>query len=144
MRPLREVFEVGEPRLFSVAHTSSVLDVARAMNEAGASAAIVMEGGLVRGIVTEHDMLERVVCPGIPAADTPVTRVMTAPVIGVDLDAPFAAVAELMSRRSIRHILVRDHEKPIAVVTARDLLVAELAERRRYIDDLEHYLYRYR
>lgn len=143
MRPLREIIALGETQLLAVEQTLSAYDAAERMRDADASAAVVCEGDQVRGIITEHDFLERIVCADRPARDTPVTRVMSTPVIGVDVATSFAVAAELMARRNIRHLVVRDG-KPVGIITARDMLLVELAERRRYIDDLEHYLYRYR
>jgi CBS domain-containing protein len=57
---------------------------------------------------------------------------MTAQVVSAPADASLGAVAELMRDRSVGSVVITEHERPVALITDRDLalaLGAEAAER---------------
>ncbi|CAH2031421.1 DUF294 nucleotidyltransferase-like domain-containing protein [Trichlorobacter ammonificans] len=67
------------------------------------------------GIVTFADIRQRAVFAGLPP-DTPVFRVMSAPVLTVERSAPVSEVVLLASERGIDHLVVRDDHHAVAGV----------------------------
>jgi CBS domain-containing protein len=103
---------------------TSVREAARAMVEAGSSAALVeLPDGL--GILTDSDLRERVVAAGIPQ-ETPVEQVMTAPAATISADITGADALLEMLDRGVRHLPVLDaNRRVMGVVSDTDLMAVE-------------------
>jgi len=135
----RNIVEViGKQDLLRMDVGDSVAAAARKMTDYHVGAMLVCEDGETCGIFTERDMLERVVAEGLPSDDTPLRDVMTPHPAAVAagetvLDAIFA-----MREHRSRHLLVRDGEQIVGIVSVRDVLrsVVEdrMAEEQRLVD----------
>jgi CBS domain-containing protein len=116
------VREVMTPSVISVEASSSVRDAAQVMIERGVGSVIVMEAGRPVGILTERDVLRRVVVKGLDPVKTKVGEVMSSPLVTVRADAYMIDASRLMAQRDIRRLLVVEGDKPVGVVTEKDLL----------------------
>ena len=116
------VREVMTPSVISVEASSSVRDAAQVMIERGVGSVIVMEAGRPVGILTERDVLRRVVVKGLDPVKTKVGEVMSSPLVTVRADAYMIDASRLMAQRDIRRLLVVEGDKPVGVVTEEDLL----------------------
>jgi CBS domain-containing protein len=116
------VREVMTPSVISVEASSSVRDAAQVMIERGVGSVIVMEAGRPVGILTERDVLRRVVVKGLDPVKTKVGEVMSSPLVTVSADAYIIDASRLMAQRDIRRLLVVEGDKPVGVVTEKDLL----------------------
>ncbi|MBN9462708.1 MAG: CBS domain-containing protein [Burkholderiales bacterium] len=81
-------------------------------------------GEQVQGIFTRHDVLDRVVLPGL-SLETPVRAVMSAPVVTLDARQSVGDAMLRMSDRTIRHIPVMRDGRLAGVVAERDLFVLQ-------------------
>ena len=116
------VREVMTPSVISVEPSSSVRDAAQVMVERGVGSVVVMEAGRPVGILTERDILKRVVVRGLDPVKTRVGEVMSSPLVTVSADAYIIDASRLMAQRDIRRLLVVEGDKPVGVVTEKDLL----------------------
>jgi CBS domain-containing protein len=89
------------------------------------SSSVLVDLGDGFGIVTDRDLRERVVAAGVPA-DTPVSRVMTAPAITIADDVTGADALLDMLDRGVRHLPVVDASGGvIGVISDTDLMAVE-------------------
>lgn len=136
-RTIRNI--IGEQELLKLHGEDSVVDAARAMAERRVGAALVSDGGETYGIVTDHDIVERVVALGMSPAETMLLHIMTPDplAIGIDdtaLDALFA-----MRDNNTRHLLVKDGSDVVGIISVRDLmrsLVGQILNDHNIGDDL--------
>jgi CBS domain-containing protein len=136
-RTIRNI--IGEQELLRLHGEDSVVDAARAMAERRVGAALVRDGGETYGIVTDHDIVERVVALGMSPAETMLLHIMTPDplAIGIDdtaLDALFA-----MRDNNTRHLLVKDGSDVVGIISVRDLmrsLVGQILNDHNIGDDL--------
>lgn len=85
-------------------------------------AVIAVEGGLPLGIVTERDIINRVLQPMRDVEETLVEDVMTSPVIAVESNQSIKEALELLDENNIRRLpVIRDGEL-IGITTERRLL----------------------
>ncbi|MBI2545865.1 CBS domain-containing protein [Candidatus Woesearchaeota archaeon] len=84
----------------------SVSEAARLMDEHLASAVLVRDNGLVRGIVTERDILRKVVANKRNPDATSVAEIMSYPLITIDENASLFEASEMMDRNNIRRVVV--------------------------------------
>ena len=81
MSTVKDILAIKGTRVFSVGPEATVLDTALLMNEHKNGGLVVMHGGEVVGIITERDILARVVVPRRDPAQTTVREVMTGEVL---------------------------------------------------------------
>jgi CBS domain-containing protein len=105
----------------------SVARAAAAMASAGATAALVREvgGRRVLGIVTERDVLTRVVAAGLDPAGTPAASVMTEGLATVRADETLLEAFSRMVRRRVRRLVLLDSTgQPSGLLGEGELLAA--------------------
>lgn len=110
----------------------------QAIIEQQASCALVCDrSNRPHGIVTEQDIVRRLAFQLPP--ETPVSSIMTTPVVVVESsDYLFHAIA-IMRRRGLRHIPVIDHDRAVAGMLALDEALTQISESTmELIDRLTH------
>src|SRR5262245_42585157 len=108
----------GTPALTSP--DAPVVEAAGLMSRRNIGAVIVCREGQIVGILTERDLL-RAVGRGQRLADATVAELMTAAPVTVAADASWAAAADLMVERGVRHLPVAEHGRPVGMLSVRDL-----------------------
>lgn len=81
-------------------------------------------GGEVVGIVTEKDLVRKVLAQGRPVGSVKVSEIMTHPVITIDADSDILEAAKEMSEKDVRRLPVVDKGsgKLVGIVTDKDIL----------------------
>ncbi len=117
------VQDVMKRELIKVDAKKSVSAAADVMRIQGVGSLFVERDGEIVGIVTESDIVRKVVSMHRFAEYTPVNRIMSTPVLCIDEDSPIFEAADLMDRSHIRHLGVANrYEGIIGVISVRDLL----------------------
>lgn len=106
----------------------TVADAARRMASAGIGAVVVVKGGRLAGVLSERDVLTRVVGEGRDPSSTPVGEVATRDVATVGPKASLRECAEALRKHKVRHLPVVDGEQPVGMVSARDFFEAIAGE----------------
>ena len=100
------VNDVMTERVITTDINESVKNAARAMAKFGISSLLVFSEEGLRGIVTERDIVTRVVCAGLDPSEVPVCDVMSEPVIVVSPDTMLERAVELMLMNQIKKLPV--------------------------------------
>lgn len=109
--------------LVSVSAETSIRDAAARMATEGIGSCLVVNADGLCGIITEQDLARRVVAGGIDAQTTPVSGVMSSPVITTGPGGSVGDAADLMVAHQVRRVVVQDEDGlPVGIVTARDVL----------------------
>lgn len=109
-------------RILSVAASAPVIEAARTMQEAKVGALLVAEGPRYLGVVSESDLVRRVLAVGSDVNHVRVADVMQAPIITIEIDRSAHEASDLMAERGIRHLAVTDDGKIVGMLSVRDLL----------------------
>jgi CBS domain-containing protein len=128
--------------VFSIAPEDPVLEAVRMMAEHHVGALLVMRGTELSGIVSERDYARKVVLLGRSSADTPVSQIMSSPVMSVALENSVQDCMRLMTERRIRHLPVIEGGRVIGMVSIGDLVKAVIEEQQHTIEQLESYIHR--
>ena len=135
----------GTYRLLQVQEHQTVLAAAKRMAAENVGALLVTCDDAAVGIITERDLLRRVICARRDPASTPVSAVMTSAVSFVDLHTPLAECRRVMADQRVRHLPVKDERaQPVAMLSMRDLMQEQTERQRADIQNLEAYIYQYR
>jgi len=115
-----------------------VADVARSMSQNQVGAVLVVEGGVMKGILSERDVVSRVVAEGKDPTTTRVSAVATAEVVAVDVDTHIRKCAEMQFVMGVRHLPVTENGKPVGILSSRDFLAYVAEGLERVIDKLDY------
>lgn len=108
--------------LISVQSDETAFGVSLLMRVLNVGSVFVQEQGDIIGIVTETDIVKKVVSMSRIPEHTPVTQIMSAPVIGIDQDRPVFEAAEMMQQHGTRHLAVTRENEIVGVLSVRDML----------------------
>ena len=104
------VRDVMAQKVLLVEATSSAKNAARMMNKFGVSSLIVLHEGDVVGILTERDILTRVVASGQNPEEVLVSDIMSEPIIVVNPDTPLEKAVQIMLMERIKKLPVMEKE----------------------------------
>jgi CBS domain-containing protein len=126
MNTLRDL--VKDRKVYSMEATRSVLEAARFMMEHNVGALAVVRGGELAGILSERDIMNRVVAVGRTPGTTAVSEVMTANPRAVALDENIEECLFIMREFGFRHLPIVDGRELKGLVSLRDILMHQAAE----------------
>lgn len=108
-------------QLCAVSAAASVECAVCEMNCHHVGSVLVKQGVRAVGILTERDVLRRVVCAHRDPRHTTVSEVMTRGFVSISMNTPIDAALEIMLRRRLRHLPVRSDGRIVAVISASDI-----------------------
>jgi len=126
MTTLREL--VKDRRLYSVDAGRTVLEAARYMMEHNVGAVPVVRSGDLVGILSERDIMNRVVAVGRTPGTTDVSEVMTPNPRAVPADETIEECLFIMREFGFRHLPIVDGKQLKGLVSLRDVLMHQAAE----------------
>jgi signal-transduction protein with cAMP-binding, CBS, and nucleotidyltransferase domain len=127
--------------LFRVEKGSTVLDAVRTMTDNNVGIVAVMDRESLVGVLSERDVVQRVVARGLESSRTIVDEVMTSEVILGDINEDCQLAMLKMDRANIRHLPVVSGGRVVSMLSVRDLMRAELADAGVELEHLRSYLY---
>ncbi|MGJ7610113.1 MULTISPECIES: CBS domain-containing protein [unclassified Variovorax] len=124
----RTVFQsISRTHVVSLGPQASVRDAACVMTRANCGSVLVMElPDTLLGILTERDLMTRVLARGLDADRTAVREVMTPNPICVPPDMRVSDAVVLMLERGFRHLPLVSGTKILGVFSVRDALPREI------------------
>lgn len=113
----------NEPRC--VDGLAPVTDAIRIMRDEGLAALVIEKRheGDEYGMVTIHDIADKVIAQGRAPARVSVYEIMSKPAVNVDADMDIKYATRLLTRFHISRALVLEKGAPIGIVTLRDMVL---------------------
>jgi CBS domain-containing protein len=122
--------DIVEMDFLSLAPSSSVLEGAKSMKSSKHGFAVVGPPNRPEGIVTEWDILSKVVAEGLDPAKVTLGDIMSKDLVSVDAEAGISTVSQKMAEKGVRRLLVKQGGEVIGVITAKTML----ARMNEYVD----------
>jgi len=119
----------------------SVRDAARYMTERRIGAVAVLDGDRLVGIVSERDIMGRVVAAGRDLDQTRVRDVMTHDLVVARVADSHEDGLRMMKQAGCRHLPVVEGDRLVGMVSQRDLLQIDLSEKDEEIRWLNAYIH---
>ena len=107
--------------VLTIESTQSVLQAAVLMAERGEGSIVVIEGGAVKGIVTERDLLFKVTAKHMDSAELKVTEIMSSPLISIDPQASIREATKIMIDNKIRRLAVMTDGALVGMISVWDV-----------------------
>lgn len=133
------VLELKGRTVYTCSPKDSVFDATTVMNERRIGSLVVEVRGAPIGIITERDVLVRVLAAGLDAKATLVALVMTRELISVTPETRVTDAMALMTTYRVRHLPVIDHGLR-GLISIGDLTSWVVRDQQRRIDDLHDYI----
>ena len=97
-------------------------EAAGQMRSAKVGALLVRDGTGYLGLISEADLVRKVLAESLDPAHTLVRSIMSAPLITIDIGASAHDASDMMAQAGIRHLAVVDDGEVAGILSVRDLL----------------------
>jgi len=108
--------------LIRIDEEKSVFDAAKMIVENNRGSVVVTRGGDSVGILTERDVMRKVVSKSLDPKSIRVKEVMTSPPVTIDKDRPLREALDVMNKKKVRRMLVTENGKIVGIFTLRDIV----------------------
>jgi CBS domain-containing protein len=100
---------------------SSIKEAVDVMNKSDIGSIIVARNGEAVGIITERDLLKRVVAQGKNAENAKARDIMSSPLTSISPDADLEEAANLMFKKKIKKLPVIDGKRLVGLLSLTDI-----------------------
>lgn len=116
------VSHVMTPRVIHINAGTSAIEAAKLMTTHKIGSVFVKQDNQYVGIVTEPDIVRKVVGAERIPYYIPVEDIMSSPIVGIDEQRPITEAADLMEFHGTRHLAVFKSGAIVGTLSVRDLL----------------------
>jgi len=102
----------------------TVHDAVKKMNKFDIGSVIVVSSGRPVGIITETNIMRRIVEPRMDPATVWAKDIMSSPLITVESNAALEEAAKIMAEKRINRLPVMDGDKLLGVISSSDIVKA--------------------
>jgi CBS domain-containing protein len=107
----------------TVETTDTVTAAARSMRDGNIGDVVVLEDGRIQGILTDRDIVVRVLAEGRDPAQTTVGEICSRELTTMSPMDPIGEAVKIMRDKAIRRLPVVEGERPVGIVSLGDLAV---------------------
>jgi len=100
-----------------VSPETTITELAKILEKHATGSALVVGNGTPMGVVTERDILRKIVAAGKDPSYVTVKRIMSSPVISIDAGEDISKASEIMDRDRVRRLAVISDGKIIGKIT---------------------------
>lgn len=120
--PVLRVRDLMARNIITIQAEDSIIKAASVMDENGVSSVVVKEGNKFSGMITERNIISRVVSKGLDPKKIKVSEVMSTPLITISPDATIEEAARKMRDNKIRRLLVEENHQKIGIIAESDIV----------------------
>ena len=138
--PVKSILRQKPHAVWSISPDATVYEAIEQMSQRHVGSLIVLTAGRLTGIVSERDYARKVILKGKHSQDTPVSDIMSSPVLYVTPEQTIDECMRLMSSRRIRHLPVLEGETVVGMLSIGDLVNWIISSQTSAIHQLETYI----
>jgi CBS domain-containing protein len=119
----REIRSCMTKKVATISPEATIIKAAKQMSNNSISCVVVIKAKKPVGILTERDLIQRIIVKGKNPSKTKVVDIMTGPVVCVPPESDLVPTGELMKKKKVRRFPVtNDKGELIGLVTQTDIL----------------------
>jgi len=123
--PIVKVGDLMTETLISVGSDETAMEAARVMTQRRVSSILVSRQAEIYGIITDHDIISRVVARGLDPNRVKVAKVMSCPLKMIADDVSIDDAAKKMAADKVRRLLVERNSKIVGIIGESDIIRIE-------------------
>ena len=116
-------FMIPAEKFVTVDRDTDVRKAAEIMRDRNIGSLFVSRGNEIVGIVTDTDMVRRVVAVGGDPSHKVIEQIMSAPITTIEESKTLLDANDLMAREHLRHLGVTRNGQLVGMISVRDLVV---------------------
>jgi len=143
--------DIMSNKVVTIESSLSATEIAKIMDKNKVSSIIITKDQLPIGIVTERDLVSKIVAQNKKPSEIRIIDITASPLVVVSSLTPTDEIAEKMVDKKIRRVVVMDSNQPLGIITVTDFvkhLHDMLADSQNYnknlyeqlIEDWEHWM----
>ena len=143
--------DIMSNKVVTIESSLSATEIAKIMDKNKVSSIIITKDQLPIGIVTERDLVSKIVAQNKKPSEVRIIDITASPLVVVSSLTPTDEIAEKMVDKKIRRVVVMDSNQPLGIITVTDFvkhLHDMLADSQNYnknlyeqlIEDWEHWM----
>ena len=140
MATVKNCIDQKSAAVISLAPSDSVFDALELMKNNKIRSIMIIDGGALKGIVSQGDCAIKVLLPGWNAKQTLLSAIMTKDPVTVALADELGQCMNTMASRNIRHLPVVDNGKVVGMVSIGDIVKDIIRQQGDQIKQLETYI----
>lgn len=137
---VRDILQTKGGEVWTTQPNSTVYEAIRLMGEKNVGALVVVEDGVVVGLLSERDYSRKVVLQGRTSRDTLVEQILTRHAITVRRKDSIEKCMQIMTDQRIRHLPVVDDAGLVGLISIGDLVRWVMHSQRHTILQLQGYI----
>jgi CBS domain-containing protein len=114
---------VPKEKFITVDRDTDVRKAAQVMRDRNIGSVFITRDQEIIGILTDTDLVRRVVAVGADAAKTPVEQIMSAPILTIEENKTILDANDMMAVHHLRHLGVTRDGALVGMISVRDLVV---------------------
>ena len=116
------VKEIMTDKLLTISINSTLREAAKLMKTKKVGSLLVKKDKEFPGILTETDIVQKSIALDRPPEFTKVEEAMSIPLLTIKADCSILEATDLMTERSVRHLVVTEKKEVIGIISIRDVL----------------------
>lgn len=143
--------DIMSSKIVTIESNVSAIEIAKIMDKNKVSSVIITKDQSPIGIVTERDLVSKIVAQNKKPSEVKTMDIITSPLVVVSPLTPTDEIAEKMVNKKIRRVVVMNSDQPLGIITVTDFvkhLHGMLADSENYkrdlyqqlIEDWEHWM----
>ncbi len=117
-----KIHELMTQPVMEIDENVTVQESAETMGKAHVGALLVTKNGEDVGIVTERDIMSKVIAAGGSMEKTKTKEIMSTPIVTVDRNMDAEEAMKAMAKSKVRRILITDKGKIVGIFTTSDII----------------------
>ncbi|MDH5793055.1 MAG: CBS domain-containing protein [Candidatus Bathyarchaeota archaeon] len=117
-----ETHDIMVKKVITTKQEATIEDAIKLMNKYEIGCLVVVENGKPVGIITERDLLKRVLAKSKELRNMKVMEIMSEPLISVEPNTEIEEAAKLMFQKKIKKLPIVEKGKLLGLVTLTDIL----------------------
>lgn len=116
------IHDAMTPNVKTIKPESTVSEASKIMTDFKIGGLIVENNSIPEGIITESDIIRKVVSKDLNAAEVKVKEIMTTGLINIEISKDLDEAARVMAKNSIRRLPVIKDGNLAGIITSRDVI----------------------
>lgn len=137
---VNQILSTKGKEVYSVLSTITVFEALKVMGEKNIGAVLIIEEGVLKGLLSERDYARKIVLKDKSSRETFVHEIMEKDLVTVKPTDNLDYCMELMSTKRIRHLPVLENDTVIGIISIGDVVKAIIEIQKETIKYLDSYI----
>jgi len=116
------VKDIMTPNIVSILPQTNIMEASRIMSDRDISSLLIKYNNIFTGILTDRDIISKVVALGLHPKKIMSGEIMSSPLITIDENAGIDKAAEKMRKNKIRRLVVSNKDGVVGILSESDIV----------------------